>query len=178
MISAGDKKRFQGLLPYFLGAVIYLGMVKSYLSINGNTVVVVEQPRPQPDHGDIYLYLRNKERKEEVPNNPAFIHDDVQEIFDKYLSARSRGMSQDDVAIEVFKTNLPSAQETRPHSYPFLSGDTLRAYADYFYDSELSIKIAFDSVVSPQLIADFEDGDLIFVKSDFVDLVIVVHNPN
>ena len=33
-----------------------------------------------------------------------------------------------------FQVHLPGASTSRQHSYPFVSGDTFRAFADIIYD--------------------------------------------
>jgi len=53
---------------------------------------------------------------------------------------------------------IPFESEKRISSYPYITGDTIRAMCDFFYDET---KIAFDP-------AEVQDGDIIFVNANYL----------
>ena len=59
-------------------------------------------------------------------------------VLSAYLRHRSLGLDLEAIAREVFRVRLEE-DPSRPHSYPFLSGDTLRAYADVVIDEVVYI---------------------------------------
>ncbi len=56
------------------------------------------------------------------------------EVIAKYLKLRSEGFSQEDIASNVFEEHLPNVDPKRPHSYPFVSTNTFRSFADFVYE--------------------------------------------
>ena len=59
------------------------------------------------------------------------------------------------------------AKQNRESSFPYLSGDTFRAYADFIID-ETTQDFSFENVQS---------GDVIFVKTDYLELFFQEHHP-
>ena len=93
---------------------------------------------------------------------------DVTAILQGYFHFRNRGVHPTKIATDyfrvrlknnmqrifrhmfIFKVSLPSVDDLKyPHSYPLLTGFTLRAYADITYDSYLERRYCTSQKISP-----------------------------
>ena len=98
-----------------------------------------------------------------------------------YLEGRERGLTQEEIGRDVFHADVElhshgNGSSCCPHSYPFVTGDTFRAFADVVYDDTHSTldKSILDHILLRGKRPDFfggkeltKDGEVIFIKTDF-----------
>ena len=92
-----------------------------------------------------------------------------------YLEGRERGLTQEEIGRYVFHADVElhshgNGSSCCPHSYPFVTGDTFRAFANVVYDDTHS---TLDKSIRGKR-PDFfggkkltKDGEVIFIKTDF-----------
>ena len=110
--------------------------------------------------------------------------DQFRQVISRYLEAKRQGLSHTQIAEEVFGVSLPNAREEKEllHSFPFLTGNTLMARADWVISrkdvatldwSWLGLKPLYTGsykwMKRGNKTKEMKDGDLIFVKSDEVE---------
>ena len=90
-------------------------------------------------------------------------------IINLYLRSRIK-LSLEEITDKIFKVELPNISKKYPHSYPFLSGDTLRAFADIVFDRAETDKVLWKNVQwKKSKNAKFYNGSIIFVKADYIE---------
>ena len=110
--------------------------------------------------------------------------DQFSSVISKYLKARKNGLTHTQIAEEVFGVILPNASEDIDllHSFPFLTGNTLMARADWVFSTKevatldwswLGLKPLYGGsykwIKRGNNEREMQDGDLIFVRSDEVE---------
>ena len=93
------------------------------------------------------MFSRQMKTPLHVMNNTASRRYNMTDVFMIYLKARERNLTQEEIAKQIFNVSwwgirkivinlhqvtFPSNFPSFPHSYPILTGDTLRAYCDVY----------------------------------------------
>ena len=129
----------------------------------------------QFDHaGQISQHLWHEGRSDDM-----FRH-----VLEKYWEGKRRGLSQTEIAEECFGVELPNASDDREllHSFPFLTGNTLMARADWVFSTKEVATLDWSWLGLKPLYTgsykwtkrgnnerEMQDGDLIFVAADEVE---------